>query len=139
MRSKGGDWMSLWLRYSSPPLSSSVESGNGSGTSIVLSRNGLEKWAAMSHILECMLAWNSSYVANTCEEDEADTTIASLGPFVTPSTPRVTSSGLLLFLQLLHASSLSRASASSMFSSSRERSPKVERSGEVTLVPPEHQ
>jgi len=65
----------------------------------------------MSRIFEYMPAWDSSYVADAGEEDEADTTIASLDAFVAPSTtqPRVTPSDLLLFFQLLHASSLSRA------------------------------
>lgn len=73
--------------------------------------NNLDEWATMSRIFECMPAWDSGYVANAGEEDEADTTIASLGAFVTPSTaqPRVTTSDLLLFFQPLHASSLSRA------------------------------
>ena len=71
----------------------------------------LDEWAIMSRIFECMPAWDSGYVADVGEEDEANTTIASLGAFVTPSTtqPRVTASALLLFFQPLHASSLSRA------------------------------
>jgi hypothetical protein len=73
--------------------------------------DSLDEWATMSRIFECMPAWDSSYVADAGEEDEADTTIASLGAFVTPSTtqPHVTASDLLLFFQPLHASSLSRA------------------------------
>ena len=73
--------------------------------------DSLNEWANMSRIFECMPAWESGYVADAGEEDEADTTIASLGAFVTPSTtqPRVTASDLLLFFQPLHASSLSRA------------------------------
>ena len=73
--------------------------------------NSLDEWATMSRIFECMPAWDSDYVANAGEEDEADTTIVSLGAFVIPSTaqPRVTASDLLLFFQPLHASSLSRA------------------------------
>jgi len=73
--------------------------------------NSLDEWATMSRIFECMPAWDSGYVADAGEEDEADTTIASLGAFVTPSTaqPRVTASDLLLFFQPLHASSISRA------------------------------
>jgi hypothetical protein len=71
----------------------------------------LDEWATMSRVFECMPAWDSGYVADADEEDEADTTIASLGAFVTPSTARspVTASDLLLFFQPLHASSLSRA------------------------------
>ena len=70
----------------------------------------LNEWATMSRIFECMPAWDSDYVTDTGEEDEADTTIASLGSFVTPSTAQsqVTASDLLLFFQPLHASSLSR-------------------------------
>ena len=73
--------------------------------------DSLNEWATMSRIFECMPAWDSSFVADAGEDDEADTTIASLGTFVTPSTtqPRVTPSDLLLFFQPLHASSLSRA------------------------------
>lgn len=73
--------------------------------------NSLDEWATMSRIFECMPAWDSAYVTDAGEEDEADTTIASLGAFVTPSTaqPHVTASELLLFFQPLHASSLSRA------------------------------
>lgn len=73
--------------------------------------SSLDEWATMSRIFECMPAWDSGYVADAGEEDEADTTIASLGAFVTPSTtqPHVTASDLLLFFQPLHASSLSRS------------------------------
>ena len=73
--------------------------------------NSLDEWATMSRIFECMPAWDSGYVADAGEEDEADTTIASLGAFVTPSTtqPCVATSDLLLFFQPLHASSLSHA------------------------------
>jgi len=72
--------------------------------------SSLDEWATMSRIFECMPAWDPGYVADAGEEDEADTTIASLGAFVTPSTtqPHVTASDLLLFFQPLHASSLSR-------------------------------
>lgn len=73
--------------------------------------DSLDEWATMSRIFDCMPAWDPGYVADVGEEDEADTTIASLGAFVAPSTtqPRVTASDLLLFFQPLHASSLSRA------------------------------
>ena len=73
--------------------------------------DSLNEWATMSRIFECMPAWDSSSVADAGEDDEADTTIASLGTFVTPSTtqPHVTPSDLLLFFQPLHPSSLSRA------------------------------
>lgn len=73
--------------------------------------DSLDEWATMSRIFECMPAWDSGYVADEGEEDEADTTITSLGAFVTPSTtqPHVTASDLLLFFEPLRASSLSRA------------------------------
>lgn len=73
--------------------------------------DSLNEWATMSRIFECMPAWDSGYVADAGEEDETDTTIASLGAFVAPSTmkPSATPSDLLLFFQPLHAPSLSRA------------------------------
>ena len=73
--------------------------------------DSLNEWATMSRIFECMPAWDSGYVADVGEEDEADTTVTSLGAFVTPSTtqPPITASDLLLFFQPLRASSLSRA------------------------------
>ena len=78
---------------------------------LLYGNDSLDEWATMSRIFECMPAWDSLYVADAGEEDEADTTIASLGAFVAPSTtqPHATASDLLLFFQPLHASSLSRA------------------------------
>ena len=54
-----------------------------------------DEWATMSRTLERMPAWDSGYVADAGEEDEADTSIT-------------TASDLLFFFQPLHASSLSR-------------------------------
>ena len=69
----------------------------------------LDEWATMSRIFECLPAWDIS--RDDDEADEADTTIASLGAFVTPSTsrPRCTASDLLVFFKPLPVSSLSRA------------------------------
>jgi neuroblastoma-amplified sequence len=69
----------------------------------------LDEWTTMSRIFECLPAWDISRGKN--EADEADTTIASLGAFVTPSTshPRCTASDLLVFFNPLPVSSLSRA------------------------------
>lgn len=67
----------------------------------------LDQWPAMSRIFECLPAWDTP----EDEADEADTTIASLGDFVTSSTtrPRATPSDLLLFFKPLPTTSLSRA------------------------------
>jgi hypothetical protein len=69
----------------------------------------LDEWDTMSRIFECLPAWDIS--RDDDEADEADTTIASLGAFVTPSTsrPRCTASDLLVFFKPLPVSSLSRA------------------------------
>jgi neuroblastoma-amplified sequence len=69
----------------------------------------LDEWVTMSRIFECLPAWDIS--RGDDEADEADTTIASLGAFVTPSTshPRCTASDLLVFFKPLPVSSLSRA------------------------------
>jgi hypothetical protein len=70
--------------------------------------DGLDEWTTMSYIFECLPAWNLNH---DDEADEADTTIASLGAFVTPSTsrPRCTASDLLVFFKPLPVSSLSHA------------------------------
>lgn len=69
----------------------------------------LDQWPTMSRIFECLPAWETP--EDEDEADEADTTIASLGAFVVPSTtrPRCTPSDLLLFFKPLPPSSLSRA------------------------------
>ena len=68
-----------------------------------------DEWTTMSRIFECLPAWDIDRDAD--EADEADTTVASLGAFVTPSTSRAqsTASDLLVFFKPLPLSSLSRA------------------------------
>ena len=70
----------------------------------------LDEWPTMSRIFECLPAWETPGDDDE-DSDEADTTIASLGDFVTPSTtrPRATPSDLLLFFKPLPITSLSRA------------------------------
>ncbi|KAI0652165.1 Sec39-domain-containing protein [Trametes meyenii] len=70
----------------------------------------IDEWPTMSRIFECLPAWETPE-EDTDEADEADTTIASLGAFVTPSTarPRATPSDLLIFFKPLPITSLSRA------------------------------
>ena len=70
----------------------------------------LDEWPTMSRIFECLPAWETPGDDEE-DSDEADTTIASLGDFVTPSTtrPRATPSDLLLFFKPLPITSLSRA------------------------------
>ncbi|KAI0721334.1 secretory pathway protein Sec39-domain-containing protein [Cerioporus squamosus] len=69
----------------------------------------LDEWPTMSRIFECLPAWDTP--EDEDETDETDTTIASLGDFVTPSTsrPRATPSDLLLFFKPLPMTSLSKA------------------------------
>ncbi|KAJ3548326.1 hypothetical protein NMY22_g1306 [Coprinellus aureogranulatus] len=71
--------------------------------------DSLDEWPTMSRIFECMPAWATPQ--DDTEEEAADTTLASLGEFVTPTTsrPRCTPKDLLLFFQPLHFQSLSRA------------------------------
>ena len=66
------------------------------------------EWSTMSRIFECLPVWDINIDANG---DEADTTIASLGAFVAPSTtrPRCTATDLLVFFNPLPVLSLSRA------------------------------
>lgn len=70
----------------------------------------IDDWPTMSRIFECLPAWDTPEEDGD-EVDEADTTIASLGAFVTPSAtrPRATPSDLLIFFTPLPTSSLSRA------------------------------
>ncbi|OJT04537.1 Neuroblastoma-amplified sequence [Trametes pubescens] len=70
----------------------------------------IDEWPTMSRIFECLPAWDTPEEDGD-EADEADTTIASLGAFVTPSAtrPRATPSDLLIFFTPLPTSSLSRA------------------------------
>ncbi|RPD64880.1 Sec39-domain-containing protein [Lentinus tigrinus ALCF2SS1-6] len=71
----------------------------------------LDQWPMMSRIFECLPAWDTPEDEDEDEADETDTTIASLGDFVTPSTsrPRATPSDLLLFFKPLPMTSLSKA------------------------------
>jgi hypothetical protein len=71
--------------------------------------DSLNEWSTMSRIFECMPAWQTTQ--DESEEEVADTTLASLGEFVTPTTsrPKCTPKDLLLFFQPLHFQSLSRA------------------------------
>lgn len=72
--------------------------------------NSLDRWPTMSRIFECLPAWDISQDEDA-DDDIADTTMASLGAFVTPSTsmPRCTPTDLLMFFKPLPLSSLSRA------------------------------
>jgi len=70
----------------------------------------LDEWSTMSRIFECLPAWD--YPRNEDnEEDMVDTTIVSLGTFVTPSTtrPHVSPAELMCFFKPLHIASLSKA------------------------------
>ncbi|KAH9937160.1 Sec39-domain-containing protein [Fomitopsis serialis] len=71
--------------------------------------DSLDEWSTMSRIFECLPAWETANDED--EADEADTTIASLGAFVAPSTTRqrATPADLMLFFQPLPPSALSRA------------------------------
>ncbi|KAI9445260.1 secretory pathway protein Sec39-domain-containing protein [Lactarius indigo] len=71
--------------------------------------DSLGEWHVMSQIFECLPAWNVS--TSDEDEDEVETTIASLGSFVTPTTtrPKCTPSDLFLFFRPLPLLSLSRA------------------------------
>ncbi|GBE77859.1 hypothetical protein SCP_0107410 [Sparassis crispa] len=71
--------------------------------------DSLEEWPTMSRIFECLPAWDTP--EDEDEAEAADTTIASLGDFVVPSTsrPRCTPTDLMLFFKPLPSSSLSHA------------------------------
>ncbi|GLB36025.1 putative secretory pathway protein Sec39 [Lyophyllum shimeji] len=72
--------------------------------------DSLDEWSTMSRIFECLPAWNIPRDEDN-DEDAADTTISSLGAFVTPTTarPRCSASDLLVFFKPLPQASLSRA------------------------------
>ncbi|KAJ3516460.1 hypothetical protein NLJ89_g1117 [Agrocybe chaxingu] len=72
--------------------------------------NSLDEWATMSSIFECLPVWDVSDAGNG-NEDAANTTVASLGEFVTPSTnqPQCTAKDLLIFFKPLPFASLSQA------------------------------
>jgi hypothetical protein len=69
----------------------------------------LDQWAIMSRIFECLPAWDIPEEDNGV--DVADTTVVSLGAFVTPSATRPTcrASDLLVFFHPLPLASLSHA------------------------------
>ncbi|KAF7784612.1 hypothetical protein Agabi119p4_777 [Agaricus bisporus var. burnettii] len=72
--------------------------------------NSLNEWSTMSRIFECLPAWDYSQDEDD-DGDVADTTIASLGAFVAPTTtrPHVSPTELMTFFKPLHITSLSRA------------------------------
>ncbi|KAF5384998.1 hypothetical protein D9615_001409 [Tricholomella constricta] len=72
--------------------------------------DSLDEWSTMSRIFECLPAWDIARDEDN-DEDVTDTTISSLGAFVTPSTarPRCSASDLLVFFKPLPITSLSRA------------------------------
>lgn len=72
--------------------------------------NSTTEWMTMSRIFECLPAWDID-AGTEDDADEADSTILSLGQFVTPSTahPQCGPADLLLFFKPLPVVSLSRA------------------------------
>lgn len=71
----------------------------------------LHEWSTMSRIFECLPVWNFPKDDEDQMGEEADTTVASLGAFVTPRTnqPPCNAQDLLLFFKPLPPVSLSRA------------------------------
>ena len=72
--------------------------------------DSLGEWHVMSQIFECLPAWNHEDSGDE-DEDAVETTIASLGAYVTPTTarPKCTPSDLFLFFRPLPLLSLSHA------------------------------
>ena len=72
--------------------------------------DSLGEWHVMSQIFECLPAWNNEASGDE-DEDAVETTIVSLGSFVTPTTarPKCSPSDLFLFFRPLPLPSLSRA------------------------------
>ncbi|KAF8641229.1 hypothetical protein AX17_000863 [Amanita inopinata Kibby_2008] len=72
--------------------------------------DSLTEWSTMSHIFECLPAWNLEGDQDI-DKDVIDATIVSLGIFVTPSTsqPRCTAQELFAFFKPLPVASLSQA------------------------------
>ncbi|RDB29178.1 Neuroblastoma-amplified sequence [Hypsizygus marmoreus] len=72
--------------------------------------DSLDEWPTMSRIFECLPAWNIARDEDN-DEDAADTTVISLGAFLTPSTarPHCSAADLLVFFKPLSLASLSRA------------------------------
>ncbi|CAE6358392.1 unnamed protein product [Rhizoctonia solani] len=74
--------------------------------------DALDAWPTMSAIFECLPAWEISESGeNDPDADEADTTLASLAAFVTPTTakPKTAPADLYAFFRPLPARALSRA------------------------------
>ncbi|KEP52233.1 secretory pathway protein Sec39 [Rhizoctonia solani 123E] len=74
--------------------------------------DALDAWPTMSAIFECLPAWEVSEPGeNDPDAEEADTTLASLAAFVTPTTakPRTAPADLYTFFRPLPARALSRA------------------------------
>ena len=73
--------------------------------------DSLGEWDVMSQIFECLPAWNGAFGDEDEDADAVETTIASLGSFVTPTTarPKCTPSDLFLFFRPLPLPSLSHA------------------------------
>ncbi|KAF7320301.1 Sec39 domain-containing protein [Mycena kentingensis (nom. inval.)] len=71
--------------------------------------SSLDEWSTMNRIFECLPAWDINKDDN--DEDAADTTLGSLGEFVTPSTtrPHCSAPDLFVFFRPLPLTSLSRA------------------------------
>ncbi|KAG6888837.1 hypothetical protein C0992_007395 [Termitomyces sp. T32_za158] len=71
--------------------------------------DSLDEWSTMSRIFECLPAWDIPRDVDN-DEDVTDTTISSLGAFVTPSTdqPQCNAFDLLVFFKPLPMASLSR-------------------------------
>lgn len=74
------------------------------------SSDSLDEWTTMSRIFECLPVWDISHNDDEDTGEAADTTVNSLGSFVTPRTnqPHCTANELMLFLQPLPLPSLSR-------------------------------
>ena len=72
--------------------------------------DSLDKWSTMSSIFECLPVWDAAKDEDS-NEDVVDTTVASLGAFVTPTTNKLqcTARDLLNFFSPLPFTSLSRA------------------------------
>ena len=72
--------------------------------------DSLDEWSTMSSIFECLPVWDVVKDEDG-NEDTADTTVASLGAFVTPTTNtlKFTARDLLTFFSPLPFTSLSRA------------------------------
>ena len=72
--------------------------------------DSLNEWSTMSRIFECLPAWETP-TRDEDEGDAADTTVTSMGAFLTPSTtrPHCTPSDLIVFFKPLPQTSLSRA------------------------------